>query len=60
VAAPALRQASISFNEREIQAMTYDQRKNDNFDIDPTTILLGLGYATSLCVGIGWIATLLI
>ena len=34
--------------------MTYDEQKQD---LDPTMILLGLGYACSLLVAIGWIAT---
>jgi hypothetical protein len=29
-------------------------------DIDPYMILLGLGYAASLCVAIGWVATFVI
>lgn len=40
--------------------MTYDERNNENLDIDPSTIILGIGYATSLCVAIGWVATFLI
>ena len=35
--------------------MTYDEQ---NQDLDPTIILLGLGYATTLMVIIGWVATL--
>ena len=45
---------------KEIEAMTYDENNRENLDIDPTTILLGLGYAASLCVAIGWVATFLI
>lgn len=37
--------------------MTYDEQINQNLDIDPAMILLGLGYATSLCVAIGWVAS---
>ena len=37
--------------------MTYDAQNHENLDIDPTLILLGLGYATILCVAIGWAAT---
>jgi len=37
--------------------MTYDEQRNENLDIDPVTILLGLGYATALFVAIGWVAT---
>ncbi|MEJ2275667.1 MAG: hypothetical protein P8Y01_14030 [Woeseiaceae bacterium] len=29
-------------------------------DIDPYMILLGLGYATSLCVAVGWVAAFVI
>jgi hypothetical protein len=35
--------------------MTYKERKPE---LDPTIIILGLGYATSLFVMIGWLATL--
>jgi len=35
--------------------MTYDEQK---LDLDPTLIILGLGYATALLVTIGWLATL--
>jgi len=35
--------------------MTYDEQKQD---LDPTIIILGLGYATALMVIIGWVATL--
>ena len=37
--------------------MTYDEQDNNNLDIDPTMILLALGYATILCVAVGWAAT---
>ena len=40
--------------------MTYDDNNHENLDIDPATILLGLGYAASRCVAIGWVATFLI
>ena len=30
---------------------------NDNLHIDPATILLGLGYATSLLLAIAWVAS---
>jgi hypothetical protein len=36
--------------------MTYEQRP----EFDPATIILGLGYATSLIVAIGWVATLVL
>ena len=35
--------------------MTYDEQQQD---LDPTIIILGLGYATALMVIIGWVATL--
>jgi hypothetical protein len=41
--------------------MNYDEHNNNqNLDIDPATILLGIGYATLLCVAISWTATLFI
>jgi hypothetical protein len=40
--------------------MTYNERNNANLDINPSMIILGIGYATSLCVAIGWVATFLI
>ena len=40
--------------------MTYDGQSNQNLDIDPTLILLALGYATILCVAVGWAATWII
>lgn len=40
--------------------MTYDEKNRQNIDIDPATILMGLGYATSLCVAIGWLASFII
>jgi len=35
--------------------MTYDEQKQD---LDPTIIILGLGYASTLLAIIGWVATL--
>ena len=35
--------------------MTFDQQ---NQDLDPEIILLGLGYASMLLVAIGWVASL--
>jgi hypothetical protein len=35
--------------------MTYNE--NHNLDIDPATIILGLGYATTLIVLIAWVAS---
>ena len=40
--------------------MTYDKNNQQDLDIDPTMIILGLGYATSLCLAIGWLATAVI
>ena len=34
--------------------MTYDEQK---LDLDPTLIILSLGYACALLVAIGWVAT---
>ena len=31
-----------------------NHEQNDYLDIDPATILIGIGYATSLLVAIGW------
>ena len=31
--------------------------QNEDFNIDPAIILLGLGYATSLLVAIGWVVS---
>ena len=35
--------------------MTYNEQ---NLDLDPTIIILGLGYASTLLTIIGWVATL--
>ena len=35
--------------------MTCDEHKQE---LDPRTIIMGLGYATTLLVAIGWAATL--
>lgn len=40
--------------------MTYDENQNSNLDIDPAMVVLGLGYATSLIVVIGWVASFVI
>jgi len=37
--------------------MTYDEQK---LELDAQEIILGLGYATSLIVTIGWLATLVL
>ena len=34
--------------------MTYDEQK---LDLDPTLIILGLGYAAIFLIAIGWVAT---
>jgi hypothetical protein len=36
-----------------------NHERNENLDIDPATILIGLGYATCLLVTIGWVASCL-
>ena len=38
--------------------MTYNE--NQNLDIDPATIVLGLGYATTLIVLVAWVASITI
>ena len=40
--------------------MTYDKNNQQDLDIDPTLIILGLGYATSLCLAVAWLATAVI
>ncbi len=40
--------------------MRCDETNEQMLDIDPGMILLGLGYAASLCVAIGWVATFVI
>lgn len=40
--------------------MTYNENRDPNLDIDPATLILGLGYATSLIVVIGWVASFVI
>jgi len=37
--------------------MTYNEQKQE---LDPRTIIMGLGYVTSLLVAVGWIATLVL
>jgi hypothetical protein len=37
--------------------MTYDEQEPE---LDSVTIILGLGYATTLIVLIGWVATLVL
>ena len=36
--------------------MNHENKYQSDLDIDPAMILLGLGYATSLCLAIGWFA----
>lgn len=43
--------------DKGTEKMTYDEQKPD---LDPATIILSLGYATSLIVVIGWVATLVL
>ena len=38
--------------------MNYDEQNNQNLDIDPAIILLGLGYVAILVMAIIWTATL--
>ena len=40
--------------------MKNDAATEHELDIDPYMIILGLGYAASLCVAIGWVATFVI
>jgi hypothetical protein len=60
VISPLQKRATIQsrFHNAEIEKMTYDN--NQNLEINPSMILLGLGYATSLCVAIGWVATFIV
>ena len=37
--------------------MARNERNDEHLNIDPATIILGIGYATSLFVAIGWVAT---
>ncbi len=36
--------------------MTHEDQ-NHNLDIDPSMILLGIGYLTSILVAVGWMAS---
>ena len=49
---------SISHSHTEIEKMTYNE--NQNLDIDPAMIILGLGYATTLVVLVAWFASIAI
>ena len=44
--------------QRRSKKMTYND--NQNLDIDPAMIILGLGYATCLILAITWVASLVI
>ncbi len=44
-------------SDQGTEKMTYDEQR---IELDPVTIVLGLGYATSLIVLIGWVATLVL
>lgn len=56
--ATRIRDDSISHSHTEIEKMTYNE--NQNLDIDPAMIILGLGYATTLVVLVAWVASLTI
>ena len=45
---------SVSLNTTGLKKMTYDEQ---NLDLDPTIIILGLGYACTLLLAIGWVAS---
>lgn len=40
--------------------MASSKHNDQILDIDPSMIVLGLGYATTLIVAIGWVASLII
>ena len=40
--------------------MTSSENNDQILDIDPSMIILGLGYATTLIVAIGWVASFVI
>ena len=40
--------------------MTSSEHSDQMLDIDPSMIILGLGYATTLIVAIGWVASFVI
>lgn len=37
--------------------MTREETKDQILDVNPSMIILGLGYVTSLIVAIGWLTT---
>ena len=47
-----------SHPQSEIEAMNYDEQNNQNLDIDPAIILLGIGYVTIIIMAISWTAAL--
>lgn len=57
VAVSALGDDPVSANAQRDWAMTYDEQ---NPELDSQLIILGLGYAISLIVLIGWVATLVV
>jgi hypothetical protein len=40
--------------------MTREDQTDPMRNIDPSMIILGLGYATSLIVAVGWLATFIL
>lgn len=40
--------------------MNTNRKLSDDLNIDPSTIIMRIGYLTSLCVLVGWAATLLL
>lgn len=40
--------------------MAYKKTSNRTPEIDPSMIILGLGYVTSLIVAMGWLVTFLV
>ena len=40
--------------------MSNEPHNEQYLEIDPSMIILGIGYATSLCVAIGWVASFVI
>ena len=57
VAVAALGDYLVSQSSQQDWAMTYNKQQPK---LDPEMIIMGLGYATSLLVAIGWIATLVL
>ncbi len=40
--------------------MTHSEQNNQALGINPSSVLLGLGYATTLLVAVGWVASFVI